>query len=460
MEDPRIGHYIHAIEEMLRGDIAGEIPGGGEDALGNLGDALQNLRNAWAKQLNEMHTLAKVTEEINAGLTLDEILSHVFDSFQKLIPYDRIGFALLEEEGRTVRARWARTVAPEPMIASGYSAPLEGSSLQEIINSGKPRIINDLSKYLERHPASESTGRIVGEGMRSSLTCPLIAMGKPIGFMFFSSLEPNTYQNVHVDLFQQLAGQLAVIVEKGRLYQQLVELNDLKNRFLGIAAHDLRNPTGIIRGYADLYIDGVLGPLNEMQLDCMKQIKATSERMLGLVNDLLDVSAIAAGRLDITPEAIDLEAHLKECCGSNGILAKGKSMRIALEVQPGLQPVWMDPSRIHQVLTNLINNAIKFSYPGSTIFLKACRKGQQAVVSVRDEGQGIPQEEISKLFQEFSVTSVRATAGEKSTGLGLAIVKRIVEAHGGQIWVQSEVGKGTTFTFALPFAKAAEKQAC
>ena len=240
--------------------------------------------------------------QVNAGLVLHEVLDHVYDSFRSIIPYDRIGFSLIEEKDTSVRAHWARSAAPEMKLCAGYSAPLQGSSLQTIIDTGRPRILNDLRQYLADHPDSESTALIVEEGMRSSLTCPLIALGKPIGFMFFSSMRPHTYADLHVELFLQIAGQLAVIVEKSRLYQQLLELNDLKNKFLGMAAHDLRSPLGVVNGLVRLMMQGKLGEAAEAQLGIMQRMDDICRNMLDLIDDLLDISAIESGRLHLELE--------------------------------------------------------------------------------------------------------------------------------------------------------------
>jgi two-component sensor histidine kinase len=448
--DPRIPKYRDVALAMKNGQFKVDVPLGTEDEVAQLGRALLDLRHALEMKFEEINTLARVTEKINAGLVLDEVLNHVFDSFRSVIPYSRIGFSLLEEQGTIVRARWARSDSPEMKIPAGYEAHLQGSSLQQIIETGQPRILNDLEAYLKDHPDSDSTRRIVEEGMRSSLTCPLIAMGKPIGFMFFSSKEANTYKNAHVELFLQLAGQLAVIVEKGRLYQRLIELNELKNKFLGIAAHDLRNPIGGIKGYVGLIINGVLGEVPESQREIMRKMDKICETMLNLVNDLLDVSAIESGQLELKPQAMDLAAYLRESHEYGSLLAKAKSIEMKLELEPALPTVIMDPDRISQVINNLVTNAIKFSHANTTITMRAKTVGDEVQISVSDEGQGIPRAELSKVFTEFGRTSVRPTGGEKSVGLGLAIVKRMVEAHGGRIWVESEVGVGSTFTFSLP----------
>jgi signal transduction histidine kinase len=407
-------------------------------------------------QLAQMQALARVIERVNAGLTLEEVLNYLYDSFRPLIPYDRIGFALLEDEGRVLRAHWARTEAPKLRIYVGYAAPMTGSSLQNIIETRQPRILNDLTAYLADHPASESTRLAVAEGIRSSLTCPLIALGRPLGFLFFSSMHPDTYAGVHVEVFQAIAGQLGLIVEKGRLYEQLVQLNQEKNRFLGIAAHDLRSPLGIIKGYLDLLLDGDLGAVAPEHAALLERMKRISERMLGLINDLLDVSAIEAGRLEIRPEAIDVNSFLQSCRQANELAARAKSIELALDLPKSLPPIWIDAARVDQVMDNLISNAIKFSYPHTQVTISA-RSVVQAPdvppgveISVVDQGQGIPAVELPRMFQPFSTISVRPTAGEKSTGLGLVIAQRIVEAHGGHIRVESAVGKGSCFSFTLP----------
>jgi len=169
-----------------------------------------------------------------------------------------------------------------------------------------------------------------------------------------------------------------------------------------------------------------------------------------LVNEMLDVNAIEAGRLELIMHPIDLTKYLKECYEENLMLAKAKSIELVLDLEPELPVLVMDPHRIDQVMNNLINNAIKFSYPNTTITLRVRVQEQDVAISVQDQGQGIPAQEVDTLFTEFGKTSVRATAGEKSTGLGLAIVKRIVELHGGRIWVESKVGVGSVFTFTLP----------
>ncbi len=401
-------------------------------------------------KLEEIQLLSSITEQINAGFTLDNVLDKVFESFRSIIPYNRIGFALLEEEGKVLRARCAHSDASDIKLYIGYSAPMKGSSLQRIIDTGKPRILNDLETYLQEHPDSDSTRKIVEEGIRSSLTCPLIAMGKPIGFMFFSSMAPKTYKDVHVELFLQIAGQLALTVEKSRLHQQLMESNELKNKFLGIVAHDLRNPVSVIKNYIGLFLAGILKKAPERQDDIFKRMDKVCNSMIDQINDLLDISAIEAGRLDLKTCKVDIAKFLQEFCEENSLLAKAKSIELKMDLQPELPWTVFDSKRINQVLANLVSNAIKFSHPDTAITIEAKTERDKVKISVRDQGQGIPQKDIPILFSEFERASVRSTAGERSTGLGLAIVKRIIKAHEGKVWVESKVNVGSSFTFTLP----------
>lgn len=455
MTDSRITAYRAAASAMAEGDFDVQLPfEPGIDEIGQLGQALQTLGDRLEEKFLELAELARVTERANAGLLLDEVLDDVYESFRPLIPYDRIGLSLIDDDKETVSARWARSEAEEMRLTQGFSAPLAGSSLQKIIDTEEPRILNDLPAYLADHPHSESTELIVEEGMRSSLTCPLIALGKPVGFMFFSSMRPGTYRNVHAELFLQIAGQLSLIVEKSRIYQELLDLNELKNRFLGMAAHDLRNPLNAVHGYVYLLECGHFGEVTEKQKEVLGRVKAHALGSLKLIEDLLDVSAIESGHLTLEITPVDAVQQLEEAVQTANLLAADKSISVELEVDGSLPRVLADPKRISQVLGNLLSNAVKYSHPDTRVTLRASEQNGMVDVSVIDQGQGIPTEEMETLFTDFGRTSVRPTGEESSTGLGLAIVKRIVEAHGGAVFVRSKVGRGSTFSFTLPLADA------
>jgi signal transduction histidine kinase len=450
--DPRIEQLRNAALAMKEGNFEISLPvdSNQEDSLTMLGNALGELGKSMEKRFAELEKLARVTEQINAGLVLDEILEHLYESFQTIIPYDRIGVALLNQQKTELEARWLKSEKDTIHLGPGYKSPMAGSSLEKILRTGMPRILNDLENYLENNPSSESTSLVFKEGMRSSLTCPLIANGKPIGFIFFSSGEKDTYRHAHVETYRRIAGQLSVIVEKGRLYEELLELNQLKNKFLGIAAHDLRNPLSIISGYTTMMLAGTFGSLNGEFQETIKEMKDASDEMLFLISDLLDVSAIESGRLDLSRQPVHLANFLTHRLERNRMMANSKSISIESEISDNLPEVFIDKRRMEQVINNLISNALKFSHENTIIVVGANRANGFVEVFVQDQGQGIPDDELPNLFTEFGRTSVEATNGEPCTGLGLCIVKKIVEAHGGSISVASEVNVGSTFQITIP----------
>ena len=182
---------------------------------------------AWLDvRFTEFGKLQEISAEICQGSLLDDVLERIYSTFKQVIPFDRIGCALISNDQQIVKAHWAKTDQPEKIkLAHGYTSPLAGSSLESILYSQQPRILNDLSEYLTAHPNSKSTQLIVAEGIQSSLTCPLIIDAQPVGFLFFSSKQKNTYLDAHQRIFIHIARQVSVLIEKSRFYQHICELN-------------------------------------------------------------------------------------------------------------------------------------------------------------------------------------------------------------------------------------------
>ncbi|MCX6277664.1 MAG: HAMP domain-containing sensor histidine kinase [Bacteroidetes bacterium] len=235
--------------------------------------------------------------------------------------------------------------------------------------------------------------------------------------------------------------------ELAKKNRELYELNKLKNQFLGIASHDLRSPIGVILSYSEFMLNE---PGGDDQEELIRRIHSAGQFMLGLVDNLLDIANIESGQLEINFSNEDLGKVLSEVMIMHEKFARTKSMRITF-TEPVI-PVYalIDRPKIEQVITNLLTNAMKYSFPNTIIVISLEVENGAARISVKDQGQGIREEEVQKLFKPFQKTSTRSTAGEKSTGLGLAIVKKIVEAHQGEVGVNSELGKGSEFFFTLP----------
>ena len=404
------------------------------------------------QQARELETLLRITEHVNSGLCLDDLLERVYEDFRDLIPYDRIGFALLSDDLATVRQTWSRTSVALALMPDDIEAPVARTSLRNLLHTDEPRVINDLPAYLREHPESVTTDYLVREGMRASLTCPVRAANRPIGFLFFTSRLPNSYCGAHCRIYRQIARHLGMMIEKARLYQRMEDLNASKGRLLGVVAHDLRNPLNVMKGFISLLRNGTLGRDPDGLAAVCDTLQRSADRMLGLVNQLLDFSAIESGHLDIEPEWVDLGAFLTEFHHEMAVLGRSSEIDLVLSPPAARGALgFFDPRRISQVLGNVVSNAFKYSYPNSEVRL-GCHKTNtdEVVLSVKDHGKGIPAEARRRLFTDFGRCGVRPVGSESTTGLGLAICKRIVDAHGGRIVLESEVGCGTEVTIVLP----------
>ncbi len=239
--------------------------------------------------------------------------------------------------------------------------------------------------------------------------------------------------------------------------EKLKQLNDLKNEFLGMAAHDLRNPIGSITTTLSYILEYLGTNLTEKQVKFLRNIEKAGRYMNVLLNDLLDLTAIESGKLTLKLMEEDYINFLKENIVLNQMLADKKAITIDLNYEDNIPYINFDRDKITQVINNLISNAVKFSH-GDTKITVDIKSGEDFIItSVIDQGQGIPEQELPHIFKEFHRSTVKATDGEKSTGLGLAITKKIVEGHGGKIGVESKVMEGSTFYFTLPLNRRVEK---
>jgi len=233
-------------------------------------------------------------------------------------------------------------------------------------------------------------------------------------------------------------------------------LQQLKNRFLGVAAHDLRNPLGVLLGHTKL-LRRSPGEENPAVAESLAAIQTSAEFALRLLDDLLDISHIESGKWDLNLSESDLAAWLEAFLDRNEPRAAEKGIRLERRVQHPLPLVRMDPLRVEQVASNLLTNALKYSPSGTKVTVALGESEGGLLLSVIDQGPGIPASEVPRLFEDFARASVPTTGGEKSTGLGLSIVRRIMEAHGGKAWVESEEGKGSTFQVWFPLGNTASK---
>ena len=225
------------------------------------------------------------------------------------------------------------------------------------------------------------------------------------------------------------------------------ELNDLKSTFVAMASHELKSPLSIIKESYKLILDGLTGDVKPEQRELLEDGERNVERLIRLISNLLDVSKINRGKMAIIRTKVDIASLISETLKNyKGALSK-KQLILKTDIQNGIDNVWGDKDKLMQVIMNLLNNAIRYSLPGGNIVIKLARVENEIRFEISDSGPGIAKEDIDKLFNEY----VRLTAERKEgTGLGLYISKKIIELHKGKIWVESELGRGSTFIFTIP----------
>lgn len=316
--------------------------------------------------------------------------------------------------------------------------PYDGQGLLDRVES--LRRSPDLYRHREVEEPLEVS--VAGE------TFPIVAGRGQILNLLLSTFESAVWQNQKL---RQSNDELQLMhQEMAKKNEELEKSIETQNKFIGMAAHDMRNPLAVMLGYSQLMLEGMVGPLEGNQKKFVGSIHKAAESLLQLVNELLEISEIESGNLQLELAETDLPALVRHAVEMNSFLAQSKNIQIEADLDE-VEPLKLDPSKIDQVLNNLLSNATKYSHPETTVRVELRRESDGGVrLAVIDQGQGIPLKEQQDLFQPFHKTSVRGTAGEKSTGLGLAIVKRIVEGHGAAIGVESEPGKGSTFTVRFP----------
>jgi signal transduction histidine kinase len=292
---------------------------------------------------------------------------------------------------------------------------------------------------------------------------PLKSKKQLIGILFLYTDENPPWYVRSQEILLSIGGLIADAIVSHRREQeirekndQLKELNELKNKFLGIASHDLRNPLYLIKTFSEVLKDGTIGPINDKQKEISTKIFNASLFMQSLLENLLDISKIESGKIEINKESQDLNSTVKQQVELSQLLGDKKNIQIHFD--PGTIPlISYDSDAITQVMGNFIGNAVKFSPANSKILVTTEKLEHSVRLSVHDEGPGLSKEDQQLLFKEFQTLSARPTGGEKSTGLGLAICKKLIHMHEGKVGVSSELGKGSVFYFSLPINATVNK---
>jgi signal transduction histidine kinase len=298
-----------------------------------------------------------------------------------------------------------------------------------------------------------------GEPAKAELAVPLVLRGEVIGVLGIKREETTDWDEEELAAVEAVANQVSLALENARLSQEqektIVQLQDvdrIKSEFLTSMSHELRTPLNSIIGFADVLLQGIDGELNEMATNDIQLIYNSGQHLLALINDILDISKIEAGKMELVREAVDVKIAFSDVLAASGSLVKDKPVEIVLEAEETLAPVYADKLRFNQILLNLVSNAAKFTEEG-TITIRAEVPDQtpdKMLISVIDTGIGIPPDKADTVFDRFHQADSSTTRQYGGTGLGLTICRQLVEMHGGEIGVTSEEGAGSEFYFTIP----------
>jgi signal transduction histidine kinase len=380
---------------------------------------------------------------------LQAVLNTLTESAARLCEADMAQIMRPKEEGFYSAANFGFTLEYSDFIKNFTFQPGRGSVTGRVLLEGKPIQIADVLADSEYNVPK------VG-GFRTHLGVPLLREGKPIGVILLSRKVVKPFDAKQIELVATFADQAVIAIENVRLLdeiqdksRQLEEASQHKSQFLANMSHELRTPLNAILGYAELMADGAYGEPSEKMLGVLKRLESNGKHLLGLINDVLDLSKIEAGQLVLELSDYCIQDIAQTVRSTLEPLATDKKLGFKVEIASQLPPGRGDGRRLTQVLINLVGNAIKFTDAGE-VAIKAEAHNGSFHVSVHDTGPGISSADQARLFQEFQQADNAITRKKGGTGLGLAISKRIIEMHGGRIWVESQVGQGSTFAFTLP----------
>ncbi len=413
---------------------------------------LRSRTDELARSVEELRALGDVSQAVNSTLDLKTVLETIVAKAAQLSDTEAGAIYVIDDAQRQFKLR-ATYGMSEALIAaiSEQQAGLSDAVAASVAHR-QPEQIPDLGDV----PKSPINDIIMNAGYRARLLLPLVHSDEVVGALVVRRKAPGKFAKSTIDLLQTFAAQSVLAIQNARLFteigeksQQLALASQHKSQFLANMSHELRTPLNAILGYTELILDSIYGDIPEKARTTLDRVQANGKHLLGLINDVLDLSKIEAGQLVLTLGDYAIKDVVHNVFGAVESLANNKNLALKVKLASNLPPAHGDERRLTQVLLNLVGNAIKFTDKGEVEIHASAANGSYTI-AVRDTGPGIAEADQAKIFEEFQQADSSTTKEKGGTGLGLAIAKRIIEMHGGRLWVESTVGEGSTFSFTLP----------
>jgi signal transduction histidine kinase len=420
----------------------------------NLMQQLDLRTRELARSVEELEGLRHVGEAVSSSLDLQEVLATIIAHAVELSGTEGGSIFEFDDRAEAFEVRTAFGTSEELLAAlRATRIGLRETLVGRAALTRRPVAVADIAQV----PLDPHLTHLASAGWRSILAVPLVREDRILGAFVVRRRTPGEFPQATIELVETFASQSALAIQNARLFQELaLKSRELevasrhKSEFLASMSHELRTPLNAVIGFSDVLLDRLFGDLNAKQETYLEQIRGSGRHLLDLLNDILDLSKVEAGKMELQLESTSLRGALEHGIAMVSERASRQDLSLHLTVEDGVDIVIADPLRLKQVILNLLTNAVKFTPSGGSIDASAMRVGDEIHVAVTDSGTGIAESEQTRIFEAFQQGRRDVSAAAEGTGLGLTLSRRIVELHGGDLWLNSQVGHGSTFTFSLP----------
>ncbi len=415
--------------------------------------ALEERTAQFARKVEQLEALGEVSQVVSSSLDLDEVLSTIVSHAVELSGTDGGSMMEYDEEARCFRVRTAHATSEAVLHAlRGTQVGLDDTLVGRAALEGRPLQAEDLTT----EPPDPHISILAAAGWRSLLAVPMLREGKIIGALVVRRRQPGTFSPDISDLLETFASQSALAMVNARLYRELEHKSSElevasrhKSEFLASMSHELRTPLNAVLGFSEVLLERMFGDINDRQEEYLRDIWSSGKHLLELLNEILDLSKVEAGRMELERSDFDVRSALEYGLSLVRERATLHDVELTIDCGPRIGSIETDELRFKQVVVNLLSNAVKFTPDGGTVLARARIVGDELVVSVADSGIGVQAADRERIFESFQQGGRGATS-EEGTGLGLTLSRRIVELMGGRLWLDSAVGEGSTFSFSVP----------